>query len=919
MSKLNAPTQKTAAPQQKTVINTAQQTVTAQKTTTVQQDPQVIRDAMVQTARQTFVSPLEALAVDMEQTVALTMPSEQSLVEAYAASEFELTDSSWKRSWKLRGCKKKFSLQQKLEETEADYKAQTQKPVAKEISAKEAMKLSDEDLVKKFGKIKVNDDYLTFRYRLLKNNYYSVLPLDEVKKTDRRVLIAKIRDLYMQDPRNDELIRYFQSVVNIQDYERAAKEKPKTAKQPKTKTLPPSAELKKQNLSGAEMVRAQLDKACLGQDELNKRITAMTSVMVPTSKERSWRGTEDDNINDSQKEGIREILAWMYRNCSKTSVTKEPFVYKLTQAPPEKLLLMFYLIENNMHEAPTAAVLNDAMTDYVPDLNTFKNKVVASKAKFWKRIGTDHTDRTIDWAKMGRMARFALGNEVAEDYGRYAKEIRTAEKELAKPENSADDKQRDLLLDLVSSKGNLLLTLYRSAGLHPDMPLNLVADQKLRTRIQTTLDEFRDAAGRLCDVLKKSGIADEKTITDKGKYDARGRQADKPESMEEESDWQEKVEIAETVTSVLHNGDDTLAMFAKLTASLREADAYAGTFGSIGTVTSILSLVSGLAGTVDFVKNFSSMSLADTVGTALGVGAQLTSGVNDFVSGGASVVGAFVNLGETGEATWLVEDTFVRTASTAFSSVAGGIQFCTGCVAIAAGGIQATAGGIQLCRGISTRRDVSRSKEQLEKAKKRANRSEEQVKDHEALERFLSHQKRSANDKMVSAGVTAVTGTMVMLGGALAVAGILAPLGGALAVIGAATNIGVGMILGRHLKHNTRKKAVDEALGVPKTMKDLRAVSEKAKNMKEKDLRRAIRAELLGALGYVNYEEYFAEICRQNAELLYKHVFKMPSSDPDYQMYLDALKSIGTKINIPKKQGDKPFPTVEVIYSKLMG
>ncbi len=62
----------------------------------------------------------------------------------------------------------------------------------------------------------------------------------------------------------------------------------------------------------------------------------------------------------------------------------------------------------------------------------------------------------------------------------------------------------------------------------------------------------------------------------------------------------------------------------------------------------------------------------------------------------------------------------------------------------------------------------------------------------------------------------------------------------------------------------------------------------------------------------------FADVNRKTAHMLYERVFEKGSADPDYAMYLDALKSLGTKIRIPKNAGDKPFPTEDVIYSKLM-
>ena len=111
---------------------------------------------------------------------------------------------------------------------------------------------------------------------------------------------------------------------------------------------------------------------------------------------------------------------------------------------------------------------------------------------------------------------------------------------------------------------------------------------------------------------------------------------------------------------------------------------------------------------------------------------------------------------------------------------------------------------------------------------------------------------------------------------------------------------------------------MDDALKIDEVVKSLRDKSDRAKNTPDHDLKKAIRQEALGELGYSNFNQFFLEICKQNAMMLYRHVFEIPKTDPDYRMYLDALRSLGTKIVIPERPGEKPFPTLDVIYSRLM-
>ncbi|MCR5748381.1 MAG: DoxX-like family protein, partial [Lachnospiraceae bacterium] len=340
---------------------------------------------------------------------------------------------------------------------------------------------------------------------------------------------------------------------------------------------------------------------------------------------------------------------------------------------------------------------------------------------------------------------------------------------------------------------------------------------------------------------------------------------------------------------------------------LTEKVGYGVSIGGIGIVASILGLISTCVEANSIRTGAAALSTADHIGQALSVSADMIEGFNSLALYGTSVVEQFVDLGEA---------SFNSVADT-FSTVSGGITFCTGCVSVLAGGLQAGAGGVQLGRAISSRKDVKKSRERLDKKQAPL------TKDQEQLRRFLDHQDRTITDQEISAGISIASGSLKMIAGAMSMTGILAPLGGALLILSGIADIGLGVLWARRRKRLTREASVDDALKVNDSMKALRALKDengkKAREMSDKELRKLVRQDLLGALGYATYKEYFADICKENAKLLYKHVFEMPDSDPDYQMYFDALQSLGTKMVIPKNGVGDPFPTPDVIYEKLMG
>ena len=870
------------------------------------------RSTLVSTGRILRSNPLMRNTVDMDSHEPLVVPTDPLLKQAYMEAGLEVSDSAWQRRKRLAESNGRSDLHRRLTLKE---NAGVAPNIQREnITLKQAVLLSDRDLVERYGRYQANSKYLSARYGLIKNKYYTLLPEKIMKTMPRDEIMSKLRELYKEDAanRNEELIRYYQSIIIIRDTEEAAKQK-RQGSVP-NHTLPSSTKLREQNNSAYQRnLAAMANDSILGVQETRERTSAMESVMVPSSKQRSWRGN-DASLTDAKREGMREVLAFMYRNCCKSSESMEPFVYKLTQAKNEQLLTMFYLIEKDKMSAPSTEDYYTAITDYVPDVKAIKDRVVASRWKFWKRVGKDHSDDVINWGLISDAARFAMGEDVLEKHVEYKGQIDAIEQELNAPGQKSDEEKRDSLYALIRAKGNLLLTMYRGAGLSPDMPVELIRDLKLRQRVMLLLDEFKEDTKKLVQLIQRVGLGRAENNDNAGKYAESKKKAKDVEQREEESRFDETMTNLISSVDTVRTTDgvvDSLSFIEKV-GDFSEKAGYMGSIGGLSVVSSVLGIIASIGSAYNIAKGAEALSVADHVSQGIGVTGAMIDGVNSFVKGTSDLIGSFVNLGETGQATWLVQDTVVRTAGTAFSTVAGGIQFCTGCVSMFAGALQTTSGAIQHRRAISSEEDVQRSREKLN------TKAQPLTQEQESLRQFLDHQDRAVADQKFSAGVSIASGTLKMVGGALTVSGILAPIGGILTVAGSIVDIGLGVLYARHRKKKTRQAAVDDSLKIDLAMKEVRKRSDLARRMDDDRLRRAVRQEALGELGYTSYKEFFANLSKQNALMLYKHVFEMPDTDPDYKMYLDALKSVGTKIRIPQNPGEKPFPTPEVIYSKLM-
>ncbi len=869
-------------------------------------------------------NPLMKNKVDMTATVPLTVPDDALLRGAYLNAGLDISEYSWKRRMMLSDCRDRYHMQQQLrQKLMTAPQVNAGGPVLAAIPLKDSIKLSDERLVEQFvryhGK---GGEYLEARYQLLNNRYYALLPIKTMRALPRHEIMGRLRKLYAEQgpDRNEELIRYYQAIIITGDFERAEKEaqarRGGAAPQLQLLDLPRTGELLVKNSSAFNRNADVMRKSFITVSEYNSRMAAMKSVLIPGNRRSSWKAG-DTSIDDTKRESMRRILEWMYRNCCRSSESKEPFVYKLTQARSDQLLLMFYLIEHDMMSAPSAQCYQTAMNDYVPSLEGIRDKVVASKWKFWKRMGRDHNDMVLNWTKLGAAARFALNCDILEDHRRYTDQIAAAERNINGASDDDHITKRDQYLALLNAKGRMLLTMYRSAGLSNDMPPQLIEDLRLRQKVLTMLAEFKEDTAKLIEEINLTGYGNSKKTLRKLKKD---KKAEDAEGQEEEGIGEDIEDLAAAgrSTDMIEGLVRSLKVFGNPVSDAVDTPVYAGVVGGLGAVSGILGFISSIVNAHGIRLGADAMSAAEHTARSIGVTQDMMESVNGIVVGTTGLTGVFTDLGETEQVMGLYHGG-VRSASEAFSSVSGGIEFVTGCVSVVTGGLQIASGSVEHRRAISSKKDLVRSRRAFDAKKLQvgeAGLTEEQKK----LRRLLDHQDRAVQDQKVTAGWKIAAGTVKMAAGALTVSGILAPLGGLLALTGTILDVGAGVLYARHRKRMTRKAAVDDGLGLDAVIDALKRKSEKARAADPEELRNRVRQEELGKRGYSNYKQFFSDICREYAMLLYKHVFQMSDTDPDYNMYLDALKSLGTKLVIPKDHpGQRPFPTPEVIYAKLMG
>ena len=855
----------------------------------------------------------------------LDVQSETAALEMHM--KFAASDRLRKR--RLQQSEKRYALQDSLRRKEAAPDAPAY-DTARIIELEDAVKLSDEQLVKHYNESRTDDDepYLMARYSILRNKYYSLLPVQELKEKPRDELMARLREEYAKAPdqRNKELIRFLQDIITVKLAEDGLKQKEELQG---FQDLPReiSDEEREYNASYYQENEAKIDGLeYLDDAQKQKHKKAMKRVMQPADRHEFWHGQDTYGISVYQKEGVRRILAWMYRNCNKSSESKEPFVYQLATASPEKVLYMLYLVENKMDSAPNTENFYRALTSYTPDLDKFKGEVIASKLKFWRRIGPDRSDSVIDWSKLGRVWHYVSGCDSITEYRQYEAEAVRTEHQLEQRHFSlADTSQErlDLLFRKQLIRGNKILALYRTAGLSPDMPPGLIGDRKLRDKVLQEIRSFRSELP-----IVNSLLGFRRNRRPQGDFTAPGGGGKPGAQAQGESGVDTALEYGNTLGTAVKASNSLMKAIdgdAGNVMGLTKGVEYATAMNGLGVITSIVGLISSYKALGNLAANFDNLTLADKTAQSLSVFGGLIGSGSGLYSGAGSIFATFIETGAKTGGSWIGRTT-ARTATEAFKSASGAVQFIAGGMSIVAGLATTVAGGVELGRAVSSRRDIERARGKLTAAEIQDNGNltaeQQRARDHQQrLKKLMTHVDRMAVNQEKSAGVKMVTGAITMVGGALTMTGVAAPVGMILSLVGTAISFGYGVLYARHMKHMTQRAAVDDALGLDQKVADQRANNPAVAAMDKKQLEEfkgKLRQEYIARNGFATFKDFYADLSARNARMLYDHIFSPTDTHHDRDAYIDVVKALGLKIKPGADETIKNIPTVQMIYTKLM-
>ena len=270
------------------------------------QQPQQAQQAQRNLLQQPFMLHTVTSWLD-DEAVHAYEPDAKRLETAYSEVSLYYDKSEKKKNSLKKSAEKRYDLQKELQK-----QINRHPRAAHSLNLKKAMGMSDASLVKHYGE--QNDEaseYVRLRINLIKNYYYAMVPVDEMRKLSRDQLIQKLREEYARERRNNMLISFYQDLIRLQNIEAnsAAVNAPVNRRE---------GDKTRDNESAYQKNKQMIDaKTHIDQAQKTKRKNALKKVLKPRGEDY-WSDREENDTSGLNKaeqgNRVRQILINLLNN-----------------------------------------------------------------------------------------------------------------------------------------------------------------------------------------------------------------------------------------------------------------------------------------------------------------------------------------------------------------------------------------------------------------------------------------------------------------------------------------------------------------------------------------------------------------------------------------------------------------------------
>lgn len=618
----------------------------------------------------------------------------------------------------------------------------------------------------------------------------------------------------------------------------------------------------------------------------------------------------DRNVAPGQLSGIREIAQWMYRNSDDTGAlslgnSQERFVRHVLMLPARVKLLMYYLVENKRRHNPDSLDIMQSQMNYVPKLEAFKDQMIATKWKFWKRLDGSH----VYWHKLEEAMQFArpcMG--ILAGYGALgpmdsldrkpdpeADTQAGAEPAEGRLSHSADPKIQEAL-EKSREREDALKKLLSLVAEHRNLLMKKERGSKVEDSAKAMEEAFRDLLAKdsamVAQPEEEFGTSTGEKIQDYTDLGASVVGKGGALDLGQEDAEKLNIKLQKFLSWQLSN-----TALAKMKLS----------GGIFNTVAGITSLASAVAGIYNISRDAKDMTPAELISNIIEIVSSFTDIAGTMTAGAYGIKTAA-----------LVGTTALKSAETAAEQAGGVVSTITGVLNFSAGTTKAVAADndLKIARNAHKELDAMALSEE----------------DRKKVEAVAALNERVNASKRSSGAMQAAAGYMQMMGGIFTLSGAGATVSSIFSTLGTAISLAASL-----KEYFERKNNMEKTIDAYIKLDELwilvsNGLISKGRDRgeilsREKQIRVQIRQEAIATLGFASRQSFYRHITRAYAKFLYERAFY---KEPDYTQvitesevkgggnpYAKMLAGFGVKLIYPKKNDGIPGTDIDTIAQKM--
>ncbi len=586
-------------------------------------------------------------------------------------------------------------------------------------------------------------------------------------------------------------------------------------------------------------------------------------------KKEEGLGNSEEGMTQKQLEGLEKIDAWVIRNIRNggymtfglNKTDRTDFASKLLSLSKRKRLYIYYLVETRERLEPTTEGFVKSQVIYEPNLAKFKDHMIASKAKFYKRFSGGY----IYWNKLSEAMAIA---DQAEAPLMMMDDIMKEEKpaaDIPDPEypETMTEERREKLKDLMKN----LIEAMRLTKERKERGLPAGRSREIKTRLSVLSGERKALANEIRSIQEK--IQEEKGQERHAK--------DRNETIEKFTG-----EIAYNTSKVLGMGKS----IAKISMGTEELISKLVETSSASTLTSmegLSSLVSCIGSILLITDSHSKLTNLDMINAV----SDATLSLAKVVKAGADIAALFT------------DNSIISTVAAA--GVGVGLQ-----------GVSIILGGVKTASYLTNGYRRSKASELAKKEKGEDKFREGMLK----LNRRLGKKQRTS----AIGGLTTATFSTAALG--LVASSVILPVFGVIAG-GLLLGAGIGLKCSDHgsMKKmrgemNDAFFEVDSILSKAEAKWKEEHPNETFSDAKRETMKKQIMRRMAGELGYYSPNHMAVTVAKSYASYLFEGA---KNDDNHGEMCRAMIRGLGLYYKPDPDNDDNTVPKISDIAAKLCG